>query len=96
MGLMGGNIEEAFRHLKGWYRVATKMQAKPCRQMMVGQMDEWVDLYRQRQSPGDPSPLMFLLSQSTTMHPPPANSVLRQPNYKMAELLVPLACMANP
>ncbi len=44
MGLMGGNIEEAFRHLKGWYRVATKMQAKPCRQMMVGQMDEWVDL----------------------------------------------------
>jgi hypothetical protein len=28
--LTGGNVQEAFRHLKGWYRAASEMQAKPC------------------------------------------------------------------
>ncbi len=28
--LAGLNIQEAFRHLKGWYRAATETQAKPC------------------------------------------------------------------
>jgi hypothetical protein len=27
--LAGGNVQEAFCHLKGWYRAATEMQAKP-------------------------------------------------------------------
>jgi hypothetical protein len=25
-----GDVKEAFRHLKGWYRKATEMQARPC------------------------------------------------------------------
>jgi hypothetical protein len=57
MELAAGNAKEAFRHLKGWYCTATEMQAKPCRQTMVRQTDERVDLYRQRQSPGDPFPV---------------------------------------
>jgi hypothetical protein len=28
--LMGGTVEEAFRHLKGWYRAASETQAKLC------------------------------------------------------------------
>jgi hypothetical protein len=28
--LVKGDIKEAFRHLKGWYREAAKMQARPC------------------------------------------------------------------
>jgi hypothetical protein len=27
--LAGGNVQEAFRHLKGWYRAALEMQSKP-------------------------------------------------------------------
>ncbi len=45
---------EAFRHLKGWYRSATKTQARPCFQTMEKQTMERVDLYRQRDSPGPP------------------------------------------
>jgi hypothetical protein len=57
MELVGGNVKEACCHLKGWYPVAMEMQAKPCRQTMVCQMDKRVDLYRQRQYPGDPLPI---------------------------------------
>jgi hypothetical protein len=28
--LARGNVQEAFCHLKGWYRAASEMQAKPC------------------------------------------------------------------
>ena len=28
--LTGGNVQEAFCHLKGWYRATSEMQAKPC------------------------------------------------------------------
>ena len=52
--LAGGNVQEAFRHLKGWYHVATNTQAKPCYWTMERQTSEWVDLYARRQSPGDP------------------------------------------
>jgi hypothetical protein len=38
--LAGGNIQEAFRHLEGWYRAATEMQAKPCYHTMERQMLE--------------------------------------------------------
>ncbi len=55
--LTGGNVQEAFRHLKGWYRAATKMQAKPCYYTMERQMLERVDLYVRRDSPGDPLPI---------------------------------------
>ncbi len=38
--IAGGNVQEAFRHLKGWYRSATDMQAKPCYQTMARQTSE--------------------------------------------------------
>jgi hypothetical protein len=55
--LAGGNVQEAFHHLKGWYRAASDMQAKPCRQTMERKTLERVDLYAQRVSPGDPLPI---------------------------------------
>jgi hypothetical protein len=55
--LKGGNVQEAFPHLKGWYRAATEMQAKPCYQMMEHQTSERVDLYARRESPGNPLPI---------------------------------------
>jgi hypothetical protein len=55
--LAGGNVQEAFRHLKGWYRTASETQSKPCYHTMERQTSERVDLYARRQSPGDPLPL---------------------------------------
>jgi hypothetical protein len=55
--LMGGNVQEAFRHLKGWYRAVTETQAKPCYQTMERQTLEWVNLYARRESTGDPLPI---------------------------------------
>ncbi len=46
-----GNVHEAFRHLKGWYRAATDTQAKPCRQTMDRQMTERVNLYTRNVAP---------------------------------------------
>jgi hypothetical protein len=43
--LAEGKVHEAFRHLKGWYQVATETQAWPCFQTMEKQMAERVDLY---------------------------------------------------
>ncbi len=55
--LMGGNVQEAFCHLKGWYWATSEMQAKPCYQTMERQTSERVDLYARRESPGDPLPI---------------------------------------
>ena len=57
--LAGGDVQEAFRHLKGWYRAATDTQAKPCYQTMERQTSERVDLYLRRQSPGAPLPILI-------------------------------------
>jgi hypothetical protein len=54
--LTGGNVQEAFRHLKGWYRAVTETQAKPCYHTMERQTLERVDLYARRDSTGDPLP----------------------------------------
>jgi hypothetical protein len=55
--LAGGNFQEAFPHLKGWYRAGTETQAKPCYYTMECQTLERVDLYARRKSPGDPLPI---------------------------------------
>ncbi len=55
--LTGGNVQEAFRHLKGWYWAALETQAKPCFHTMERQTSERVDLYARRLSPGDPLPI---------------------------------------
>ncbi len=52
--LTGGNVQEAFRHLKGWYWAPSDTQAKLCRQTMERQTLEWVDLYARRVLPGNP------------------------------------------
>ncbi len=38
--LAGGNVQEAFRHLKGWYRAALEMQSKPCYHTMERKTSE--------------------------------------------------------
>ncbi len=53
---MTGNVQETFRHLKGWYQAASDTQARPCRQTMERQTSERVDLYAPSYSPGDPLP----------------------------------------
>ncbi len=55
--LARGNVQEAFCHLKRWYRAATEMQAKLCYHTMEHQTLERVDLYAWRESPGDPLPI---------------------------------------
>ena len=52
--LAEGNVHETFRHLKGWYRNASKTQAKPCFHTMERQTLECVELYWQRNLPGPP------------------------------------------
>jgi hypothetical protein len=54
--LVGGNVQESFRHLKGWYRAASETTTRPCPQNMVKQTAERVELYRQRDPPRGPPP----------------------------------------
>ncbi len=46
--LAKGDVEEAFRHLKGWYRNAAETQARPCHQTMEHQTNKWEELYMER------------------------------------------------
>jgi hypothetical protein len=55
--LMRGNVQEAFRHLRGWYQAALEMQAKPCYHTMEHQTSERVDLYVRRLPQGDHLPI---------------------------------------
>jgi hypothetical protein len=43
-----GEVKDVIRHLKGWYRNAAEMQARPCHQTMEHQTDERVELYGER------------------------------------------------
>ena len=47
-----GNVQEVFRHLKGWYRTASETKARPCHQTMEHQTDERVELYVERDASG--------------------------------------------
>ncbi len=55
--LAGGNVQEAFRHLKGWHQATPETQTKPCYHTLERQTLERVDLYALRESPGDPLPI---------------------------------------
>ncbi len=46
--LAKGDVKEAFRHLKGWYRKAAETQARPCRQTMEHQTNKREELYTER------------------------------------------------
>ncbi len=43
--LAKGDVKEAFRHLKAWYRKAAEMQARPCCQTMEHQTNKREELY---------------------------------------------------
>jgi hypothetical protein len=49
--LAGGGVQEAFRHLEGWYRNALESMAHPCPQIMERQTAERVALNARRESP---------------------------------------------
>ena len=49
--LRGGDVQEAFRLLKGWYRAATEVEARPCTQTMARQTEERIALYTRRTPP---------------------------------------------
>ncbi len=51
-----GNVQEAFRHLKGWYRTAAEAQARPCHQTMERQTNKRVELYAERDAYGEEFP----------------------------------------
>jgi hypothetical protein len=55
--LAGGNVQEAFRHLKGWYRAASETTSRPCPQTMERQTAKRIALYARRDSPGEPLPI---------------------------------------
>ncbi len=55
--LAGGNVQESFRHLKGWYRAVSETTTRLCPQTMVKQTAGRVDFYRQWDPPGDPLPI---------------------------------------
>ena len=54
--LQEGKVQEAFRHLKWWYRNASETQAKPCHQTMERQTDKRVELYAERAAYGKEFP----------------------------------------
>jgi hypothetical protein len=59
-----GNVQEAFRHLKGWYRTASEAQAQPCHQTMERQTDKRVELYAEQDTYG----AVMLLENANQMH----------------------------
>jgi hypothetical protein len=54
--LAKGDVKEAFRHLKGWYRKATETQARPCQQTMERKTDKREELYAERAACGKAFP----------------------------------------
>ncbi len=74
--LAGGNVQEAFCHLKGWYRATSEMQAKPCCHTLERQTLERVDLYARRASPGDP--LKINVTQVKIKNDVPSDGKLRK------------------
>ena len=55
--LAGGEIQEACRMLKGWYRTAEDRAPKPCYDTMAKQTAERAELYVKVQAPGAPIPI---------------------------------------
>ncbi len=54
--LAKGDIKEAFWHLKGWYRKAMEMQARPCQQTMEHQTNTQEELYAEWAAYGEAFP----------------------------------------
>ena len=54
--LEAGQLEEAWRAIKGWYTNATARPPKPCYKTMTKQTAEREELYQKVHSPGEPIP----------------------------------------
>ena len=54
--LEAGDLEEAWRAIKGWYTNATVRPPKPCYKTMATQTAEREELYRKVHPPGEPIP----------------------------------------
>ena len=52
-----GDVVEALRCVKGWYRVAEDRAPKPCHESMEKQTKEREELYAKVPPPGDPIPI---------------------------------------
>jgi hypothetical protein len=50
--LAKGDAQEAFRHLKGWYRKAAETQTRPCQQTIKRQTDKQEELYAEQAAYG--------------------------------------------
>ena len=55
--LAGGDLKEAWRCVKGWYRTASEVPPRPCFQTMERQTQERVELYGKVNPPGAPIPI---------------------------------------
>ena len=55
--LQTGDLKEAWRCLKGWYRAVEDRAPKPCYQSLGKQTAEREELYRKVPPPGDPIPI---------------------------------------
>ena len=55
--LAEGGVQEAWRHLKGWYRLAEDRPPTPCYDAMTIQTKERAELYAKVPPPGDPIPI---------------------------------------
>ena len=52
-----GNLKEAWRVAKGWYRAADDRAPKPCYKLVEKQTEERLKLYEKVDPPGDPIPI---------------------------------------
>ncbi len=52
-----GEFIEAWRHLKGWYRLAEDQAPKPCQETLAKQTQERINLYAAHQPPEEMLPL---------------------------------------
>ena len=57
MHLTGGEMNEAWRCLKGWYRAASKRAPTASPMSLAAQTTKRVGLYRKAPSPGEPLPI---------------------------------------
>ena len=69
----GGNVKEAYRHLKGWYRSASETAARPCYLTMTWQTAERVALYQQVSPPGTGIPVNIAPYAVAAPRPPTAS-----------------------
>jgi hypothetical protein len=74
--LAGGNVQEAFCHLKGRNRAVSETQAKPCYHRLEHQTLEQVDLYAWRESQGNP--LSIIVAQVVINDGVPSDGKIRQ------------------